>query len=676
MIPMNKALCFFIVNFFCSVFFSELLAQEKAKKFELNDINKLTTLSEPQISPDGKAIVFAVSKPDEVKNQHFSDLYLVDTASGNLKKLTGKMLYAGYPRWSPSGDQVAFIGISESDNLMISQIYLISAHGGEIMKLTGSPTGVEQFAWSPDGRKIAYVRSDETSNKMGNNNGYDAIEIEYNSMYLTQRPVPSHIWLISAEGGNERRLTFGTWSVAGSGISWSPDGKEIAFQKNEIPKSGKFCSTIQVVDIKTGEHKRITKRDNKHSMIYETSPSFSPDGKFITYCFPGDGIINGSEIYIVNSNGGDDGKCITCELDRCFYNSVWLPDGQGILAEASDVNTVSIWKIQTNGRTGKIDLGELCITSDHGYNLSAGPGGVVAFIASTGSSPQELYIMSSSDLSPRKLTDYNKDFAKMNLGRQETITWKSDSFEPNGILTFPPDFDTTQQYPLVIQIHGGPDKSSKEQFNPEAQFLASGGYIVFEPNYRGSDNLGNDFLMAIKKNQGRDPGRDIMRGIEKLKERSYIDKNRIAVTGWSYGGFMTAWLIGKYQGWKCAIAGAAITDLSDQYALSDIGYAFKYHLGNGKSPFSDPRTSKKWKKQSPMTYAGNVKTPTMLMSCAKDDRVPVAHSFKFYRAIQDYGNECRLIVLPTQGHYPSDPLGIKERYRIWQEWLDKYLSQK
>jgi dipeptidyl aminopeptidase/acylaminoacyl peptidase len=262
----------------------------------------------------------------------------------------------------------------------------------------------------------------------------------------------------------------------------------------------------------------------------------------------------------------------------------------------------------------------------------------------------------------------------MNLGKQETLTWKSDSYRSNGILTFPPDFDATKKYPLVLRIHGGPDESSKEEFNSNAQYTASRGYIVFEPNYRGSDNLGSDFQMAIKGEEGTGPGRDIMAGIEELKKRPYIDHQKIAVSGWSYGGFMTTWLIGNYQGWACAVAGAAITDMIDQYSLADIGFAFKYHMGNGLSPFSDQATKEGWIRQSPITYAGNVKTPTLMLSCARDTRVPVSQSYKFYRALQDNGTECKLIVFPVGGHDPADPVRNRERYRLWLEWLDRYLK--
>jgi dipeptidyl aminopeptidase/acylaminoacyl peptidase len=670
-----KKISFIIVSLLSGICILNLTAKETFRKYEINDIGKIYTLTNPQISPDGKTIMLVVSKPDFDENRNINEVYLVDISTGHSRKFISGQPSVRHPRWSPTGREIAFIAPDKSGSYPVSQIYSKPVYDGEAVKLTDSPAGVQQFAWSRDGNMIAYVSEDEPENKKEIEKGYDAFDIIYHGIFLPFKPKFSHIWLISKNGDECKKLTSGEWSVDYSPLSWSPDGKKIAFQRNELPYSGKFMSFIYTIEIETGRIERITKRENDDdSMIFETSPSYSPDGKYISYRFPRNGIINGSEVYLTTSNGGD-GTSITWDLDRCFYYSDWTSDSQSILVAANDFNSVSLWKTGIHGKAEKMNLGNLCITGEYGFHVSTGPGGSVAFIASSSNSPQELYSLSPGDTAARKLTEFNKEVAGMKLGRQETISWTSDSFTPNGILTFPPDFDETRKYPLVIRIHPGPDNSSKEYFNTEAQHTASNGYIVFEPNYRGSDNMGSDFLMAVKENLGEGPGLDIMRGIEELKKRSYIDENKIAVSGWSFGGFMTTWLIGNYQGWTCAVAGAAITDLTDQYSLSDIGYAFKYHMGHGKSPFSDNPTKEEWIKQSPITYVENVKTPTLLISCSYDERVPVSQSFKYFRALKDIGTESRLVVIPTAGHHPADPVRNRERYRIWLDWLDKYLTE-
>ena len=260
------------------------------------------------------------------------------------------------------------------------------------------------------------------------------------------------------------------------------------------------------------------------------------------------------------------------------------------------------------------------------------------------------------------------------MGKQETFSWKSDEFTPNGILTFPPNFDPSIKYPLVVEPHGGPRSTSKESFNSSVQLKAARGYIVFQPNYRGSDNMGSRFSEAINGDAGEGPGRDVMRGLTELKKRGYIDSTKIAVTGWSYGGFMTTWLIGNYKGWKCAVAGAAVTDLISEYTQSDHGSMTRFEQGKGKSPFTNKKVKENWVKNSPITYAENVKTPTLILSNTGDERVPISQSYTYFRVLQDKGTESKFIVFPIAGHTPTDPIRTKEMNRYILDWLDKYLK--
>jgi len=650
------------------------------RKFELGDLDKLYTLTDPQISPDGKSVLIVVSKPDTVTNKNKSFIYKVDVVTGVSQQLIFDRASVSSPRWSPLDNTIAFIA---ADGAGKGQIFILSMNGGEAKKITSSPTGVQQFVWRPDGTTFAFVQEDEVLNKKEIEKGYDAFEIKYNSMYLNVKPNPSHIWLISANGGEAKRLTAGSWTLptttalaATASLSWSPDGKQIAFQCNESPYIGELVFTVKTVEIATGKLSRITtKKIENGSMHRERQPVFSPDGKSIAYQFQLNNVGYGSDVYFTSINGGAE-KNLTATIDRCFFRAEWSADSKAVLVAANDLNTVSLWMQPLNGTAKKVNLNNLCIVGSYWYQFNIGKNNSIALIASSAQSPQELYYLTNAESSPKKLTNFNEEVKSVNFGKQETFSWKSDEFTPNGILTFPPEFDPAKKYPLVLEIHGGPRSTSKELFNSSTQLKAAHGYIVFQPNYRGSDNMGYRFSEVINGNVGEGSGRDVMKGITELKKRSYIDSTKIAVTGWSWGGFMTTWLIGNYQGWKCAVAGAAVTDLLDDYAQADIGYSFKFEYGKGKSPFSASDKSMKdnWIKNSPITYAENVRTPTLILSNTGDERVPISQNYKYFRILQDIGTESKFIVFPIAGHIPTDPIRTKEMNRYILDWLDKYLK--
>lgn len=642
------------------------------RKFELGDLDKLYTLTDPHISPDGKSILVVVSKPDTTINKKKSNVYKVDVATGTTQQLTYDRTSLSSPRWSPSGNAIAFIAADAANK---TQIFVLSVNGGEAKKITNSPTGVQQFAWNPDASAFAFVQSDELKNKKEIEKGYDAFEVKYNSMYLNAKPTPSHIWLIATDSGEAKRLTAGNWTIPTDGyISWSPDGKIIAFQSYESPYSGELISLIKTVEIATGKINRITQSQiSPDAMHIERQPTFSPDGKHIVFQRNLENVGYGFDVFLTSITGGNADN-LTTKLDRCFFKAVWSNDSKAIFVVANDINTTSLWMQPFTGSAKKLNLNNLSIAGAYWYEYNIGNNNSIAFIASSPQSPQELYLLATPESTPKILTNFNAEVRNIHLGKQETFTWKSDEFTPNGILTFPPDFDPAKKYPLVLEIHGGPRSSSKEFFNSSAQLKATHGYIVFQPNYRGSDNMGYRFSESINGDAGEGPGKDVMRGLTELKKRSYIDNSKIAVTGWSYGGFMTTWLIGNYQGWKCAVAGAAVTDLIAEYTLSDEGSMTRFEQGKGKSPFTDKKVKENLIKNSPITYAENVKTPTLILSNTGDERVPISQSYTYFRALQDNGVESKFMAFPITGHSPTDPIRIKEMNRFILEWLDKYLK--
>ena len=289
-------------------------------------MDKLYTLTDPQISPDGKSVLIVVSKPDTTTNKNKSSIYKVDVESGAAQQLTFERTLVSYPRWSPSGNAIAFIA---ADATAKAQIFLLSMNGGEAKKITNSLSGVTQFEWSPDGTAFAFVQQDEVPNKKMIEKGYDGFEIKYNSMFMNARPTPSHLWLIPIDGGEAKRLTAGNWTVpagAPNSFSWSPDGKNIIFQSNESPYSGELIFTIKTVEVATGKINRITTTQiAPDAMHKERQPLFSPDGKSIAYQRNLENVGYGFDVFVTSLTGGN-GINVTAKLTVVSFgqNGVWI----------------------------------------------------------------------------------------------------------------------------------------------------------------------------------------------------------------------------------------------------------------------------------------------------------------------------------------------------------------
>jgi dipeptidyl aminopeptidase/acylaminoacyl peptidase len=642
----------------------------------LDDLSKLVGVSDPHFAPDGRSVVVVVSRPDYEKNRTDTQLVLIDMATSKKRILTHDRESVGQPRWSPSGDRLAFLARHGAGKEATHQVFVLPMDGGDALRITSAPSGVQHFSWKPDGSEIAFATTDEPPNKKEIEKGDDAFEVG-NDGYLTKAaPTSTHIWLVSAEGGKARRLTSGAWSLEvapppstpTAPLSWSSDGRSIVCLVQAKPNIGdRDRRTVQIVDTTTGKVRALTDRK-----FHEGTPTFSPDSTRVAYWYPRDGDpMNVTEIWVAPASGGK-GECMTTALDRCLLHSVWAPDGKTLLVGGHDGTRVRLWLQPLGGQARALELGRVCPTWSYGMDARFDRRGGIVFTGSEPGRPTELYYLASSNGTPRRLTDFNAEVAGRALGKVETITWEShDKFKADGVLTYPPDFAEGKKYPLVLLIHGGPQSASVERFNAWAQLIAAHGYVVFEPNYRGSDNLGNAYQRAIFKDQGDGPGRDVMAGLEALKKRGFIDEKRIAVTGWSYGGYMTTWLIGHYHDWKTAIAGAAVTDLADQYNLGD-GNVVRRHI-YGASPW-DADGEKRYREQSPITYARAVKTPTLILATTGDARVTVTQSFKFYHALKDNGVPVKFVAYPVSGHFPGDPVRQKDVYRRWVGWLDEHLK--
>jgi dipeptidyl aminopeptidase/acylaminoacyl peptidase len=636
-------------------------SQTVVRRFGFDDFSKIRRVSDPQFSPDAASIVYVVSTPNLDENRHMASLFRVAVTGGNPQTLVdgAKYVSVSFPRWSPNGEAIAFLSSGLVPGQPGAQIFVISSKGGEVKQLTTAPSGVQQLAWSPDSSKIGFATADVPEKKPGYQRWNDSFEVQLNfHLFMTAPVPPTHVWMVPAAGGEAKRLTSGDWTLPvtrppgapSSMITWTPDGSAIVFARNGGGGSG-----LQAVSIADGSLKPIG--------VGGTFPAFSPQGDQLTY------LTNGAAV--APASGGS-GKILTTPIDRGIARTLWMPDGKSLIVGANDTERVSLWQQPLEGDAKKLNTGDVSPNSSFFVDMAVSSTGAIAFSGTTPTRPGELYYMASPPAPVKRLTTVNDEIASLPLGKSEVVTYTNDKFEQNGIVTYPPDFNPSKKYPLVLLVHGGPRAASLMTFSAGAQLMAAKGWVVFQPNYRGSDNLGRVFQGAISNDAGAGPGRDVMAGVEALKKRGFIDETKMAVSGWSYGGYMTTWMLGNYPDvWKAAVAGASVTDRIDQQNFSDGAGG----RGGGGSPWVNPERMASEREQSPMTYAGKVKAPTLILANTGDYRVPITQSYKFFHALKDAGVTTQFIAYPINAHNASDPVRQRDVQERWIGWLEKYLNE-
>ncbi|HET7674076.1 MAG TPA: S9 family peptidase [Gammaproteobacteria bacterium] len=632
--------------------------------FKLTDLRRLVHLSDAQISPDGRQIALVVARADWKNDKSKSEIDLVDAQTGKSRRLTYGRDGVSSPRWSPDGSRLAFL--AKDPDTRQPQVYVMPMNGGDAQCVTDNKQGVDEFAWSPDGRQIAFMAEDAPKDKKALKHHEDWFKVTDNN-YMTRAAVqPWHLWVVAADGGKARRLTHGDWSVqtdqdTASPLVWSPDGKSVLFTKFPDSYFGNaYRSTIAAVNVADGK---------LHTVIDATGagvPVFAPRSGVLAFMRPRDGDQNnGNAVYVAQHGESRDA---THALAHNINDFAWLPDGKTLLL-AGDAGTESVfWTQPLDGHAHMLDLGDL----NPNASVSVSHDGEIAFIASTPNHPDELYVMHIG-AKPHRLTDLNGFVDDVKLGRSTGIDWQGpDGFKEDGVLTYPVDYRQGRKYPLVLLIHGGPEGASVTRFDPLRQLLAAQGFLVFQPNYRGSINLGDKYQHAIYRDTGEGPGKDVMAGLDAVKKLGVVDTSRIGVSGWSYGGYMTSWLNGRYPDvWKAAIEGAALNDWVMDYTIAFYQKGDLYFFGG--SPWTK-KYHDIWREQSPIRLAPNVKAPTLIMGDAGDPNVPIVNSYEMYHALRDNGVHTEFYVYPADTHFPHDIVRQTDVYRRWVDWMVTYLK--
>ena len=643
-----------------------------AQSASVRDLVRQVRLADPHLSPDGKTIAVVETRADLESDEFHSEIILVELATGRIRPLTRNRHHAGAPRWSPAGDRIGFIA---PDADKIGQLFVMPMSGGDALQLTKGKDGVSQFAWSPDGENIAYAVADAKPELKGEDKFRTAFPVGNDDVTISEAVRPTHLWLVSSQGGEAKRLTSGTWSLPSSlppgppssPIAWSKDGKSIVLVRQETPSTGDGLRTrIQVLDVASGALRSLT-GDTR----LEGYPKISPDGASVAYWRNRDAQAwKFQDVWLAPLAGGA-GRDISARVEANVYGTWWAPDGKSLLVSGNSGTSVGLWRLALDGSAERIALEGVMPTNGYWVDLDVGANGEIVFVGQTKTDPYEIYVIPPRGHAATALTHENSGLADIHLARAETVSWTGPGGRTlNGVVTYPSDYHEGRRYPLVLFIHGGPNSSSRDKFNLVPQVMATHGWVVFEPNYRGSDSDGNAFYAAIYQDAGQGPGEDVMSGVEYLKKRGLIDPAHMAVTGWSYGGFMTTWLEGHYPVWKAAVAGAALTDWVEMYDLSD-GNVTQLEA-TGASPYVGDGMALN-RRQSPSSTMTKIKAPTLVLCDTGDFRVPIMQSFGLYRALKDNHVTTEFYAIPVAGHFPGDPIRQMDVYQRWVDWLQRYL---
>jgi dipeptidyl aminopeptidase/acylaminoacyl peptidase len=641
-----------------------------AAAFDFSDARKVVSVAEPQISPDGTRVVYVRGKADFKNDRTDRQLVLIDVRTRAQRQLTWDRKGVSSPVWSPNGEAIAFSALDGDEKNPQSQIFVLRMDGGDAQQITHAKNGIDSFAWSPDGRRFAYTMQDDDPNPDASKTHLDAFQVEDNDYLHRAATPPEHVWICDVDGSHARRLTSGTWTVAdvnpggGGALSWSHDSKTIAIEHYPTPFVGdSLAAYVELLDAQSGARRRLVPGES-----LQNDPSFSPKESFVAFARNTNGdYTQGIDLYVADTAGRRVGD-LRSQLDRNVNRAAWSSHGDALWVATPDGTNNDLWYWPLRGHIVRADLGNL----QPAFLGNAASNGAFVFSASSSSQPSEVYLLASPASRPVELTDNNAFVAHSGVARVVPVNWHSTKgdFKEDGVLVYPLHYNGSKA-PLILLIHGGPQGASTLAWSSQAQIFAAHGFFVFSPNYRGSTNLGDAYQHAITDDAGDGPGKDVMAGLATVEKDYPIDTSRIGVSGWSYGGYMTSWLIGHYHVWKAAVSGASLDDWLDDY---NIAFYYDTDVPFFKGKPWNPSNTAEWREQSPIADAPQATTPTLIMGDIGDNNVTITNSFKLYHALKDNGTTVKFIAYPVMGHFPSDPVRAEDVQKHWLDWLEQYLK--
>lgn len=633
-------------------------AKNGKKLLGAQDLIKVAAVSAPRISGDGSRVAYTVAEVRMEKDKEWktvTQVWAVPTAGGKATQYTRGDKNATAPEWSPDGAMLAFLSDREKDGER--QVWMMMADGGEAWVVTSHKGGVSAFRFSPDGKQLLLSAGDQPSK-----DEEERKKIKDDTIVIDRDIKMSHLWLWDIEKKEGKRLTEGSFTI--SDPQWSPDGTRISYTKRPTPKADDGgLSEVWVMTVRGGEKKKLVGVAGPNDFA-----RWSYDGKWLAYTGSTDtsGGVTQTALYLVPVAGGAP-KVVTTKFDLDVGTPVWARDGRTIYFSTNTLQANEVFAVDV----AKESVKQLSRRGASASIIDISRDGKTIVGTLSGPAPTEIYRAGADFRSFSIITDHNpwlKDYA---LADTEVVNWKSkDGMEIEGLLTKPVGYQEGMKVPLLLNPHGGPTSASLNSFNGTAQVLAANGFAVLQPNFRGSTGKTLAFAQANKNTWGKGDYEDCITGVDAMIARGVADPDRLGAFGWSYGGYLTFWLLTQTDRFKAVSPGAGITNIYSMYSQNDIQRYLRWFYSD-KAPWD--ATELYWGR-SPMAHVKKVKTPTMIMHGQVDTRVPLAQAQEFYMALKEMEVPVEFVVYPREGHGFTEPRHQMDRVRRYVWFFSKYLK--
>jgi dipeptidyl aminopeptidase/acylaminoacyl peptidase len=628
---------------------------------------QIKQISDLNISDKNNKISFVVRQAltEGEKSEYLSQIWVANTDGSDLVQFTYDKKSNTHPRFSPNGKYLAFI----SKRSEKPQIWIMNIAGGGPWQFTHEKQGAGAFHWSPNGKTIAFLMKDPETDEEEKNKKEkrDVILVDKNFKY-------GHIYTkkfnSKSDTSKAERITNGNYDI--TNFDWNPNGKNIAFSHRPEPtfNSGFVSGDISMVNLSNKKVKALVTWKG-----VDSSPSFSPDGKLIAFTSNGGNreAIGLNDIFVIKTNGSKPRKLSETPNRGRVGIINWSTDSRYVYIRDQERTQSQLYKIGVKDKS--IDalfdaegfVSSIAISNDETK---------IIYVKQTVDKPSEVFSGLLHQIKTKRITDFNISLDLPAVTKTEILQWESkDGLEIEGLLTYPANYNKQKKYPLALIIHGGPAGAFNQAFtgNPGiyvVQYFTSKGYAVLRPNPRGSTGYGKDFRYANFKDWGFGDYEDIMSGVDKVIEMGVADQKRLAVMGWSYGGYMTSFVVTRTDRFKAASMGAGLPNLISMTSTTDISNYLVAHMGD--EFWNDYKT---YEKHSAIYRIKNVVTPTQILHGENDLRVPFTQGQEFYGALKRKGVSTEMVVYPRTPHGPREPKLLMDVSPRILKWLDEYINR-